>query len=272
MINPIKILLVEDHKLIRVGIRTLFDEADEFLVVAEAENGKEAIEKVLKYAPDVVLLDIGLPDISGIKVFKALQDNDCNSKIIILSSHNSEDEIAKTLAMGAFAYIITIYIIKVFSDSFSLGIFTSIFSIITCIIGVLFAKCIKKEHYASAIKITMTFTVISLCLMIFKCTAVTIVLFNLFQTISKSIMSLINGNSISNLSNIEKIKKEYKVEYWLAHETCLIIARIISNGLFILMAYTNSNLIILLFVLFLILFANNSVKLQKVINEEKKQV
>lgn len=106
MINPIKILLVEDHKLIRVGIRTLFDEADEFLVVAEAENGKEAIEKVLKYVPDVVLLDIGLPDISGIKVIKALQDNDCNSKIIILSSHNSEDEIAKTLAMGAFAYII----------------------------------------------------------------------------------------------------------------------------------------------------------------------
>lgn len=177
-----------------------------------------------------------------------------------------------TYSEGAFSYIVTIYIIKVFSNSFSLGIFTSIFSIITCIIGILFAKCIKEKHYATAIKITMTFTVISLCLMIFKCNTITIVLFNLFQTISKSIVSLINGNSQLNLCNVEKIRKEYKVEYWLANETCLVIARIISNSIFILMAYTNSNLIIMLFVVFLILFASNSIKLQKFINEAKNQV
>lgn len=174
-----------------------------------------------------------------------------------------------TYSEGAFSYIVTIYIIKVFSNSFTLGVFTSIFSVITCILGILFAKCIKKEHYAPVIKISMIFTIISLCLMIFKCNAITIILFNLFQTISKNIVNLINGNSQSNLCNIEKIKKEYKVEYWLANETYLVIARIISNSLFILMAYTNSNIIMILFVIFLVSFANNSIKLQKVIEEEK---
>lgn len=106
MNNPIKIMLVEDHKLIRVGIRTLFDDSDDFDVVAESDCGKDAIEKALKHSPDVILLDIGLPDISGIKVIKALQDSECKSKIVILTSHNDEEEVQKTLAMGVFAYII----------------------------------------------------------------------------------------------------------------------------------------------------------------------
>lgn len=164
-----------------------------------------------------------------------------------------------TYSEGAFSYIVTIYIIKVFSNSFSLGVFTSIFSIITCVIGIMFAKLIKKEHYASTIK----------CTMIFRCNVITIVLFNLFQTISKSLMDLINGNSQSNLCNDEKIKKEYKVEYWLANETALVISRIISNCIFILMAYSNSQLIIIVFALFLVMLAFHSIKLQKVIKEEE---
>jgi YQGE family putative transporter len=173
-----------------------------------------------------------------------------------------------TYSEGAFSYIVTIYIIKVFSNSFSLGVFTSIFSVITCIIGILFAKIIKKEHYATMIKVSMTFTIISLFIMIFNCNFVTIVLFNLFQTISKSLMDLINGNSQGNLCNDERIRKEYKVEYWLTNETALCIARIISNSIFILMAYTNSQLIIIIFAVFLILYASNSIKLQRIIKEE----
>ncbi len=88
---------------------------------------------------------------------------------------------------AAFSYIVTIYIIKVFSDSFSLGVFTSIFSVITFIIGILFAKFINKKYYSSAIRISMVFTIMSLFLMIFRCNPVTIILFNLFQTISKKV-------------------------------------------------------------------------------------
>lgn len=170
---------------------------------------------------------------------------------------------------AAFSYIVTIYIIKVFSNSFSLGIFTSIFSAITCIIGILFARYIKEKHYVSTIKVSMTLTVIFLFLMIFKCNVITIILFNLFQTISKNIVTLINGKNQSNLCNIHEIREEYKPEYWLTTETSLIIARIISSCMFILMAYTNSNIIIVAFAVFLILFAGNSIKLQKAIEKEK---
>ena len=82
-------------------------------------------------------------------------------------------------------------------------------------------------------------------------------------------MDLINGNSQANISNIETIKKEYKVEYWLGIETALFIGRIISNMLFIAMAFTNTNIIMYIFIIFLILLATNSIKLQKIIQEEK---
>lgn len=169
---------------------------------------------------------------------------------------------------AAFAYIVTIYIIKVFSDSFSLGVFTSIFSVIAFIIGILFAKFIKKEHYSSAIKISMLFTVTSLFLMIFKCNAITIILFNLFSTISKKLKNLITGNTQANLSNYSKIKKEYKTEYWLANETFLVIGRIISSSLFILLAYMNSTVMIIVYAIFLILFTSSATKLQKLVLEE----
>ncbi len=165
---------------------------------------------------------------------------------------------------AAFSYIVTIYIIKVFSDSFSLGVFTSIFSVITFIIGILFAKFINKKYYSSAIKISMVFTILSLFLMIFRCNAVTIILFNLFQTISKKLKNLITGNNQANLSNYSKIAKEYKTEYWLANETSLVIGRIISSSVFILLACIDTTIMIIVYALFLILFAINSIKLQKI--------
>lgn len=123
MEKPINIMLVEDHKLIRVGIKTLFDETDGYNVIAEAQNGKEAIEKALNYLPDVILLDLGLPDINGLKVLKTLQDKECSSKIIVLTSRNSEDEVNKAFAMGIYAYVIKdintdmlLFIVKTVND------------------------------------------------------------------------------------------------------------------------------------------------------------
>ena len=165
---------------------------------------------------------------------------------------------------AAFSYIVTIYIIKVFSNSFSLGVFTSIFSMITFVVGIMFAKFINRKHYASAIKISMIFTILSLFLMIFKCNAITIILFNLFQTISKKLKDLIVGNTQANLSNYNIIAKEYKTEYFLSTETALVIGRILSGSVFILLAYINIKIMIITYALFLILFAINSVKLQKI--------
>ena len=116
---------------------------------------------------------------------------------------------------------------------------------------------------------SMVLTILFLFLMIFRCNAITIILFNLFQTISKNTVTLINGKNQSNLCNIKEIREEYKVEYWLTTETSLVIARIVSSCMFILMAYTNSNIIIIVFAVFLILFASDSIKLQKAIEKEK---
>lgn len=173
---------------------------------------------------------------------------------------------------AAFSYIVTIYIIKVFSNSFSLGVFTSIFSIITCIIGILFAKFIKKEDYEVAIKISMAFTIIFLFFMILNCNPITIVLFNLFQTISKKFKNLITGNNQANLSNYKEIAKEYKTEYWLANESALVIGRIISCIIFILLSYIDLTIMIIVYALFLILFATNSIKLQKMLMEKELQI
>lgn len=167
-----------------------------------------------------------------------------------------------TYSEGAFKSIVTLYIIKVFSDSFSLGIFTSIFSLISCILGILFARKINKKYYSSIMKISTILTIISLCIMIIDCNAITIIIFNFLQTISKNLTTLINDTSQANLSNIDEIKKDYKVEYFLGTELSLFIGRFIGQSLFILMAFVDIIYIIPIFIIFLIMYMINSIKLQ----------
>ena len=103
--KDITILLVEDHKLLRVGLKSLFEEHDGIIVISEAKSGKEAIEKYKLSHPDVVLMDIGLPDISGIEATKKILEINNSAKIIILTSHLSEKEVKDSLEAGAHAYV-----------------------------------------------------------------------------------------------------------------------------------------------------------------------
>ena len=102
----IKILLVEDQKLMRIGIKSLFNDYPDMEVIGEAINGKEALEKAKLIKPDIVLMDIGLPDISGIDVTKQILEVNNNTKIIMLTSHIDESELNASLSAGANAYII----------------------------------------------------------------------------------------------------------------------------------------------------------------------
>ena len=167
-----------------------------------------------------------------------------------------------TYSEGALSYVITIYIIKVFSESVSLGIFTSIFSVISIIIGFLFVKVIKPKYYIKLLCTTLPITIILLCIMLLNCNFITVVLYNLFQTISKLLSDLIRERNIFNFSNIKTIKRKYKVEYFLTLEKSLFIGRVISNTLFILMAFLDANFIMAIFVIFVILQAISVVKLQ----------
>ncbi len=102
----IKILLVEDQKLMRIGIKSLFNDYPDMEVIGEAVNGKESIEKSKLIKPDIVLMDIGLPDISGIEACKQILENNNNIKVIMLTSHIDENELNASLTAGANAYVI----------------------------------------------------------------------------------------------------------------------------------------------------------------------
>ncbi len=102
----IKILLTEDQKLMRIGIKSLFSDYPELTIIGEAVNGKEAIEKARLIKPDIVLMDIGLPDISGIDAARQILEHNNHIKVIMLTSHISESELTSSLSAGASAYVI----------------------------------------------------------------------------------------------------------------------------------------------------------------------
>lgn len=176
-----------------------------------------------------------------------------------------------TYSEGAFSSIVTIYIIKIFSNSFSLGIFTSVFSIVIALLGILFAKVMKPQNYSRNIKISTFFTVTSLFIMITKCNMFTVVLFNFLQTISRHLTEMINSNNEFNLVNIETLRKEYKVEYFVGLEFSIFIGRVISQSLFILMAFIeNTTIMMIVFAMLLILYELNSVELNNEMQDNEK--
>lgn len=215
---------------------------------------------VLEIILSVILKDNNIPKgkKTNFKEFRDVMKEHPELKSIIRADICS----GLTYSEGALSYVITIYIIKVFSESVSLGIFTSIFSFISMIIGFLFVKVIKPKYYIKLLTVTLPVTIILLCVMLLNCNFLTVVLYNLFQTISKLLSDLIKERNIFNFSNIETIKKEYKVEYFLTLETALFIGRVISNTLFILMAFLNAKFIMFIFVVFVIFQAISVIKLQ----------
>ncbi len=104
--KSISVLMVEDHKLMRVGLKSLFDETGEIKVIAEAETGKEAIDKARLLSPDVILMDIGLPDMSGIDVIRKILNENPNYKIMVLTSHKNEKDVLESLSAGVLAYVL----------------------------------------------------------------------------------------------------------------------------------------------------------------------
>ncbi|MBR6099339.1 response regulator transcription factor [bacterium] len=103
--ETVRVLLVEDHKLMRVGLKSLFEDQKEIEIISEAESGKEAVEKYKTIRPDVTLMDIGLPDISGIEATKRILELNSNAAVIMLTSHLSEQEVLDSLHAGAKAYV-----------------------------------------------------------------------------------------------------------------------------------------------------------------------
>jgi DNA-binding NarL/FixJ family response regulator len=100
------ILIVDDHPLFREGIKSLIMSHAEFEVVGEAENGKQGIQKAKKLKPDLVIMDLSLPDQSGIDVTRRIRSMLSETHIMILSMHSNIEYIAKAFQAGASGYVV----------------------------------------------------------------------------------------------------------------------------------------------------------------------
>jgi DNA-binding NarL/FixJ family response regulator len=101
-----RIILADDHSLVRDGIRALLEEEEDLIVVAEASNGKEAIQMVNEKKPDLLIIDIRMPEMNGIDAVTELNKQGTNVKAIILSMHDSEEYILKSVSAGASGYLL----------------------------------------------------------------------------------------------------------------------------------------------------------------------
>lgn len=106
MEKQITIALVDDHMLVRNGIKSLLEEEKDLQVIAEGSNGYEAIEIVSKYKPDILIIDVRMPELNGIDAVQKIQEKGSNSKSIVLSMHDSEEYILQSIKAGAFGYLL----------------------------------------------------------------------------------------------------------------------------------------------------------------------
>ena len=96
--ESVRLLIVEDHYITRVGLRLALSRYSEFQVVAECASGDEALKLVSQVSPDLVLMDIGLPGISGIEAAALIKNDFPNVKIVMLTSHETDADVAAALA------------------------------------------------------------------------------------------------------------------------------------------------------------------------------
>ncbi len=101
----INILLVDDHAVVRKGVRALLETNSSFKIVGEADNGEEAVKKACELKPNIILLDVNLPDISGLEVAKILQEKLPDSRFIALSMHDDPEHVQAFLEAGGSGYL-----------------------------------------------------------------------------------------------------------------------------------------------------------------------
>jgi DNA-binding NarL/FixJ family response regulator len=104
--NPMRILIVDDHPLFRDGLESLVGKQTDMLVAAEASTGREAIELFRTLRPDVTLMDMRMPDLSGVDTMKAILRDFPEAKFIILSTYGGDAQILRALKAGAKAYLL----------------------------------------------------------------------------------------------------------------------------------------------------------------------
>lgn len=102
----IRVLVVDDHAILREGIRSLLERYDDITVVGEAGNGIEALAQVEALRPDIVLMDLAMPEMNGLEATRRLRQSHPEVKVLILTQHDNQEYIAPALQAGAAGYIL----------------------------------------------------------------------------------------------------------------------------------------------------------------------
>jgi DNA-binding NarL/FixJ family response regulator len=102
----VKIILADDHRIVREGFRALLSAEKDFQIVAETGDGREAMRLVEQFKPDVLLLDLMMPSLGGLEVTRQLVDEGTSTRIIVLSMHSNEAYVSQALKCGAIGYVL----------------------------------------------------------------------------------------------------------------------------------------------------------------------
>jgi len=103
---PLRILVADDHDVVRTGLRTLLESRKGWQVCAEATNGRDAVDKARECKPDVAVLDIGMPLLNGVEATRQIRKVSPTTEILVLTMHDSEMMIQSVLEAGARGYIL----------------------------------------------------------------------------------------------------------------------------------------------------------------------
>jgi len=102
--STISVIIIEDFKLTRVGLRCALNSNEDIDVVAESDNASDGLELIQRFKPNIVLMDLGLAGMNGIEATQKIKEMDKNIKVIALTSHDREEEVIAALSAGAMAY------------------------------------------------------------------------------------------------------------------------------------------------------------------------
>jgi DNA-binding NarL/FixJ family response regulator len=106
MLGALRIVVADDHEIVRQGIRALLQGHPGWEVCGEAANGREAVEKTTQLKPDIVILDIGMPSLNGLDATRQILHDDPQAKVLILTMHESEQVVREVLEAGARGYLL----------------------------------------------------------------------------------------------------------------------------------------------------------------------